>query len=109
MKTLLTLYLLSGALLCALAIPLIQRRIGPNPLYGFRVEKTLSNPEVWYAANAYSGHQLLWIGIGTILVALALYFVPRINLAAYALCCAGYLVIALCVSLFLSFRYLSRL
>jgi hypothetical protein len=109
MKTLLMMYLFSGALLAALAVPLMMRRIGPNPLYGFRVEKTLQNPDIWYAANAYSGTQLFWIGLGTMTVSLVLYFVPRMNEGTYALACAGFTLGAMAISLLMSFRYLGRL
>jgi uncharacterized membrane protein len=109
MKTLLMLYLFSGALLAAIAVPLMMRRIGPNPLYGFRVEKTLQNPDIWYAANAYSGTQLFWIGLGTIAVSIALYFVPRMTEGTYALACAAFTLGALAISLIMSFRYLNHL
>jgi hypothetical protein len=47
------------AFLAILALPLLLRLIGPNRLYGFRTLATLSNPELWYAANAFAGGALL--------------------------------------------------
>ena len=44
-------YVVGGLLVTALSVPLIQKRIPPNPWYGFRVRKTLENRDVWYAAN----------------------------------------------------------
>ena len=38
MATLMVLFTASGLLLAALRVPLILRKIGPNPLYGFRVK-----------------------------------------------------------------------
>jgi hypothetical protein len=111
-KSLLLLYVLyvcSGIVLAALAVPLMPRRVGPNPLYGFRVEKTLRHPDIWYAANAYSGRQLFWIGVGTVVVAVALYYVPRVTTESYAVACAAFIFGALAIGVWLSFRYLNRL
>jgi hypothetical protein len=41
-----TLYVAGGALLTAISVPLIQKRIPPNPWYGFRVPQTLNDPDV---------------------------------------------------------------
>ncbi|MCX6591739.1 MAG: SdpI family protein [Acidobacteria bacterium] len=46
-------------LTAALAIPLILQRVPPNIWYGFRTSKTLSDPRIWYQANATSGRYLL--------------------------------------------------
>ena len=70
-------YIAGGFLLAALSVPLILRRIPPNPWYGFRVQQTLNHPDVWYAANAYAGWRLFWTGIATIVGAIALYRVPN--------------------------------
>jgi uncharacterized membrane protein len=61
-----------GALMVALAIPLIRRRVGPNSLVGLRVSATFADEQVWYEANARSGRDLLWLGVLLILLALAL-------------------------------------
>ena len=52
---------LSG-LLALLAIPLILRRIPPNPLYGLRVPATYRDEQVWYDANAASGRDFAIFG-----------------------------------------------
>jgi hypothetical protein len=109
MKTLLILYVLSGAMLAAVAAPLMLRRVPPNPLYGFRVPKTLNNPNVWYEINAYSGTHLFWIGLGTIVFTAALSLIPHLSVGTYALACATFVLGSLAVSLFFSFRYLNRL
>ncbi len=59
---LLILYIVSGALLTALSVPLLLEKIRPNGLYGFRVAKTMNNPEIWYAVNKYSARRLFWAG-----------------------------------------------
>ena len=52
MTTLMILFTSSGLLLAAIGVPLILGKIGPNPLYGFRVKKMLEDPAVWYPVNA---------------------------------------------------------
>jgi hypothetical protein len=42
-------FVVSGLLLCVLAIPMILKKVKPNFWYGFRVRKTLENPDIWYA------------------------------------------------------------
>ncbi len=38
-----------------IAIPLILRRVPPNPVYGFRTRTTLTDNYNWYETNAYFG------------------------------------------------------
>ena len=64
MITLMVMYVVSGLLLCGLAMPLMAGKIGPNGLYGFRVKATMENPQLWYAVNKYAGRRLLAAGIG---------------------------------------------
>ena len=54
---------LSGLLFALLGIPLILEWIGPNRAYGFRTEKTLSDPSIWYAANRASGWGMSIAGV----------------------------------------------
>jgi uncharacterized membrane protein len=109
MGLLTVLFLIVGALLSVLALPLIWRRVPPNPWYGFRVRRTLENRDVWYAANAYAGRGLLWSGIATIAAALLLRLLPSLSTDAYALACTAVMGVALALSVGLSFRYLGRL
>ena len=106
MKVILVLYVSSGLLLAALAVPMIRRWIKPNLFYGFRVRQTLENPTVWYAANAYAGKRLLLVGISMALAALVLYFIPGLSLDGYALACLGVTATALIITLVQSFLYL---
>ena len=108
MITLLILYVGSGLLLSAIAVPLIQRRIPPNPWYGFRVRQTLENREVWYAANAHAGVRLFWAGVAIIIASAALYVVPGLSEDVYAWGCTGVMAAALFVGLGSSWRYLQR-
>ena len=72
MIILMMLFLFSGLLLAALSIPMIMGKIPPNGLYGFRVKKTLDNPEIWYPVNAYSGK---WLLAASLVQALAVWVV----------------------------------
>jgi hypothetical protein len=105
----LILYAGGGALLTALSVPLIQKRIPPNLWYGFRVRKTLENRDVWYAANVYAGRRLFGSGLVTAMGAIALYFVPGLTLDVYALACAVVTFAALTISVVQSLRYLQTL
>src|SRR5438309_2015638 len=109
MEILLVLFLCSGCLLAALSIPLILGKIGPNSWYGFRVERTLSDPAVWYAVNTYSAKRLLVVGIATSLGSIILYFVPEIEVAVYAAACGAIAVGGLIGSLIQSFLFLRSL
>jgi uncharacterized membrane protein len=106
MEILLLVFVCSGVLLAGLSIPLILGRIGPNPWYGFRVERTLSDPAVWYAANTYSAKRLLVVGIATSLGSIVLYFVPEIDVAVYSTACGAITVGGLMVSIVQSFLFL---
>ena len=109
MITLLILYAGGGALLTALSVPLIQKRIPPNPWYGFRVRKTLENRDVWYAANVYAGKRLFGSGLATVMGAIALYFVPGLTLDVYALACTVVTFAALAIGIVQSWAYLQSL
>jgi uncharacterized membrane protein len=52
----------------ALAIPMIARKVPPNIWYGFRTQKTLSSPAIWYPANRRSGIYMA-LAAATILIA----------------------------------------
>ena len=106
MLLLLLLYTFSGCLLGVLSIPLILRKIGPNPLYGFRVKKTLADPAVWYPVNAYAAKRLLVVGLGISVSATLLFFVRGIDLLVYSLSCTGIGLGGLLVAVIQSFVYL---
>lgn len=63
-----------GALMVALAVPMMRGRIPPNHWYGVRTPKSLSTPERWYAMNRFGGKALLVAGVVQIAVACALPF-----------------------------------
>ena len=66
-----------GVLLALLGVPLLQRRIKPNLWYGLRVEATLADERVWYAANAASGRDFAILGVVQVAVALLATALPE--------------------------------
>jgi len=109
MTFILLMHVSAGLLTASLAVPLMRRKVGPNALYGFRVRRTLEDPKVWYDANAFAGRCLFYVGIGTGLACLALYWLPAIDPIAYAVACPTILLVGLAVGLVLSFRHLDHL
>jgi hypothetical protein len=106
MMTLLIMYLIGGVVLCALSIPLIAGKIGPNGLYGFRVQATLQNATLWFKVNRYAGKRLLVTGILTVLATLGFYFLPGIGVDAYALACLAVFSLAFTIAIVQSILYL---
>jgi hypothetical protein len=102
-------FIISGLLLCALSIPMILKIIKPNGLYGFRVKKTLENPEIWYAVNAYSGKWLLGTGLVIVAAAIGLSFFPMLSIDTYAIGVLAVFVIAFAISIVASVRYMNSL
>ncbi|MCE5315447.1 MAG: SdpI family protein [Armatimonadota bacterium] len=102
-------WFLAGLLFVVLALPLIFGKVPPNRLYGFRVEKTMRDPEIWYAANRYSGWGMFWIGVAVTITSVVLAFIPGLNELLYALICLGVLHIVGITTLILCFKYLETL
>ncbi len=101
-------YVMGGLFLALLSLPLIARKIPPNPLYGFRIQQTLEDPAVWYAVNAYFARRLLVASMVFVVSAVVCYFVPGISLDAYALLCLAVFVVAFTVAIFQSVQYLKK-
>jgi hypothetical protein len=109
MIILMNLFLFSGLLLAALSIPMIKRKIPPNGLYGFRVKKTMENPEIWYPVNAYSGKWLLAASLVQALAAVVAYYIPGISLDVYAYLVLAVWVVVFGIALTASIRYLNSM
>jgi len=107
MITLLATFTIGGLLLSALALPLILGRIAPNGLYGFRVRRTMENPELWYPVNRYSGTCLFVDGLLIVAASIGLSLVPGIGLDAYSLGVTAVLIVSLTISLVLTIRYMN--
>ena|SRR6185295_8008969 len=63
----------NGLLFIGLALPLYQRRIGPNRWYGFRVPKTMADEGIWFDANETMGKDLIISGGIMILAAITIH------------------------------------
>ena len=109
MTLLLLLFIACGAALIAMSVPLILGRVPPNRLYGFRVRRTLHQPETWYPANRFSGKLGAMLGLILIVAAIALYSVPGISLEVFAWSFLAIAGLGLGLLLGLSFRYLKSL
>lgn len=108
-QTLTILFVSSGLLLTALSIPLILRRVQPNPFYGFRVASTLADPAMWYAVNRYAGWRLGASGLVIAGTAILLARLPGLRLDGYAWACLAVVAITLGLTLAQSFARLRRL
>ena len=102
-------FIVSGITLTFISIPLIAEKIKPNYWYGFRVAKTLNNPEIWYKANKYAGWRLLGAGLTITLSSLLLYLLPGLDLLAYSVISLLVFTGVLTISIFQSFIYLRKL
>ena len=58
-------------------IPFYLEKVGPNSWSGFRVPKTFSSPEIWYAANKTMGLDFIIAGIVLLAVSLSLMIIGR--------------------------------
>ncbi|HVN31384.1 MAG TPA: SdpI family protein [Thermoanaerobaculaceae bacterium] len=61
------------ALMVALSIPLILRKVPRNVVYGFRTLATLSDDHVWFEANAYFGRRLIAFSLVSAAAVLVIY------------------------------------
>ena len=66
-----------GVLMIVLALPMVLQRVRPNPWYGFRTRKTLSDAKIWYPANRYAGKALLLAGAVIAVASLVLYWIAN--------------------------------
>ena len=99
-----------GLLMVILAIPMILGKVTPNSVYGFRTKKTLSDPEIWYPANAYAGKWLLAWGVVMMVAALLLpILLPDLSEDSYAALFVLVVLGGLFVVVLMCWRYLKKL
>jgi uncharacterized membrane protein len=65
--------LICSTVFALLSVPLILRKVPPNPVYGYRTRATLAGEALWYDANAYFGSRFLLCSLLSAGVAIALY------------------------------------
>ncbi len=109
MQVLLFMYVGGGLFLALIALPLIAKKVKPNPFYGFRVPQTLENPALWYPTNKYFGKRLLVVGLVEALAAIGLSFWPSISVDAYAYAVLGVFVALFIPAIIQGWRYMKTL
>jgi hypothetical protein len=109
MVALLITFISSGLLLSVVSVPLILERIPPNGLYGFRVKKTMENPEIWYPVNKYAGKRLLLAGLLLVLAAAGFSFIPNLKIDTYSYGVLFILLVLLTESIVSTVRYMNTL
>lgn len=98
-----------GILLMIISIPMIYHKIRPNHFYGFRVNKTLENPQIWYDVNEYSGKRLFVAGAVISLAAMGVSLLPNLDPGLYSLITGAVNVVLMVVVLVQSIIYLNTL
>ena len=78
-------FALFGLLVAGIAIPMILRKVPPNPWYGFRLAKTRRNPDIWYTANEYAGKLMVVAGAVITLASVVLGMLRMSDIAYLAL------------------------
>jgi uncharacterized membrane protein len=103
----------AAIVLIAASIPLILEKVGPNRYYGFRTPKTLSSPEIWYAANRIAGRDLVIAGLVVLswdlILALLVLFSIRVPTLPGLLGTTGILLLAVGFALVHSFWALNKM
>jgi uncharacterized membrane protein len=97
-----------SVLVILVELPLAMNRVKSNHLYGFRVQKTLSDERIWYLVNAYAGKRSVLTGIITIVFAVALRL-TAMSLATYVSLCVLALVGGLVLTIVTTLIYMNRI
>ena len=96
-------------LIIGLAIPLYLGKIKRNNFYGFRTPKTLSNDEIWYAANRDSAINFMWAGSLILLTSLILFLLrSSLGIDSLVIIMASITFITLVGAVIKSFIFLSK-
>jgi len=75
--------LICSAVFGLISLPLIFRKVPPNPVYGYRTRATLSDETLWYEVNAYFGLRFLFASLFSACIAVALYAWQGLSAEAY--------------------------
>ena len=94
----------------ASSVPMILGKVPPNYFFGFRTPKTLSSPDVWYAANRAAGWFMVAAAAISFCFNLALWWIfPEWPLERTMSWMTGGTLIPLAIGFLASFIYLRRL
>jgi len=100
-------YIIASIIIILVSIPLILNKVKPNTLYGFRTFKTLSNKEILYKANKFSGIALLTSSTITIVSVIFLRYIIGLNEISIVYVCA--FLLPLILSTAISLLYVNKL
>src|SRR6185503_13333441 len=95
-----TALLIGCGVVAAVSIPLILKKVPPNPLYGFRTPRTLADRALWYRVNGFAG----W----AFLVAAAISAVLLVSFPASPDLVVLQFIVPVAIALFASLIYLWR-
>ena len=109
MLALLITFVISGSVLAGVSIPLILERIPPNGLYGFRVRKTMENPQIWYPVNKFAGKRLFLASLVITLAAVGVFFIPNLRIEVYSYAILGIWLIVFTSVIVSTVRYMNSL
>ena len=65
------------------SLPLIFRKVPPNPVYGYRTRAMLGDEALWYNVNAYFGLRFLLASLASGCMALVLFWWEGLSPQAY--------------------------
>ena len=97
--------LIGAGVIAVVSIPLTLKIVPPNPIYGFRTPTTLSNPTLWYRANAFAGWALLLASVASIVLVIGALSGVLPEMASGV----GALLLPLAIALAACFVYLRRI
>jgi hypothetical protein len=109
MTELLVMFLISGVILVAIAVPLLRGKIAPNALYGFRIQDTLNDKRIWYAVNTYSAKWLVATGLIFSATCLIGYLIPGISIDNYSLICLAGFMVPMIIGVVFSWKYMKKI
>jgi uncharacterized membrane protein len=92
-------------LFAIIALPLMLRKVPPNPVYGFRTPTTLKNESIWYETNAYFGRGMLLSSVISALLIVVLHGVWTVPDERFLLASVGALVVPFFVATVAAFRF----
>lgn len=91
--------IICSLLFMGLSIPLIQRKVAPNDVYGIRIDKAFETDALWYDVNEYGGWAMVAAGFVILIGNLLLFFLgKKLKVGAYT----GIFVAILLGSLFMA-------
>jgi uncharacterized membrane protein len=97
--------LICNAVFGLISLPLIFRKVPPNPVYGYRTRVTLSDDALWYKVNAYFGLRFLLSSLVSACIAVALFEWQGLSPQAYLPVSIGLLLAPVMVAGLLTSRF----